>query len=86
MTTMDTQAQETCSTKPQGLQAELPERKTNSRRTKRMQRNAAAVSTVRSGRKLSGFAERRQLAEGGLLMRVPLCDQTRSLLLTHGNH
>ncbi len=73
MTTMDTQAQATCSTKPQGLQAELPEHKTKSRRTKRMQWDAAAVSTGRSGRKLSGFAECQQLVTRAPLMRKPLC-------------
>ena len=42
-----------------------------SRRTKRMQRDATAVSIVRGGREAGNFAERQQLAEGAPLMRKP---------------
>jgi len=47
--------------------------KRKSRRTKRMQRNAKAVSVVRIGCRIRSFAERQQLAEGAPLMRMPLC-------------
>ena len=39
---------------------------------KRMQRDATAVSIVRSGRRVSSFAECQQLAGGAPLMRMPL--------------
>ena len=35
--------------------------------------DATAVSIIRDGRRLGGFAERQQLAEGAPLMRMPLC-------------
>ncbi len=50
-----------------------------SRRTKRMQRDATAVSIVRSGRKVGSFAERQQLAEGAPLMRKPFCGRAGSI-------
>jgi hypothetical protein len=43
------------------------------RRTKRMQRDAAAVSIVRGGRSVSSFAERQQLAEGAPVSGMPFC-------------
>jgi hypothetical protein len=43
--------------------SEFTEHKTKSRRTKRMQRDAAAVSIVRGWRRVGSFAERQQLAE-----------------------
>ncbi len=43
-----------------------------SRRTKRMQRDAAGVPIARGGRRVGTFAERQQLAEGAPLMRKPL--------------
>ena len=48
------------------------EDKRKGRRTKRMQRDATAVSVVRSGRRVDSFAERQQLVEGAPLMRNPL--------------
>lgn len=39
--------------------------------SKRMQRDATAVSIVRDRRKVGNFAERQQLAEGAPLMRMP---------------
>jgi hypothetical protein len=44
-----------------------------SRRTKRMQRDATAVSIVLVGRRFGNFAKRQQLAHGAPLMRMPLC-------------
>ena len=43
-----------------------------SRRTKRMQRDATAVSIVCGGHRVGSFVEHQQLAEGAPLMRMPL--------------
>ncbi len=43
------------------------------RRTKRMQRDATAVSVVRDGRRVGSFGGRQQLVEGAPLMRMPFC-------------
>lgn len=43
------------------------------RTTKRMQRDAEAVSIVHSGRRVGNFAERQQLTEGAPLMHMPIC-------------
>jgi len=48
-----------------------------------MQRDAAAVSVVRSGRKVDSFADRQQLAQGAPLMRKTLCAK-RSLAFLAG--
>jgi hypothetical protein len=50
----------------------LPKDGRKSRRTKRMQRDATAVSIVRGGRRVDSFTERQQLAGGAPLMRMPI--------------
>ena len=46
-------------------------------------RDATVVSVVRSGRKVSSFAECQQLAEGAPLMRMPFCGKN---LRTEGRY
>ena len=53
--------------------------------SKRMQRDAAAVSTVRGRRRFGSFADHQQLAEEAPLMRKPLggSGEYSVLLATH---
>ncbi len=48
-----------------------PAPKVKSRRTKRMQRDATAVSIVRGRCEVGSFVNRQQLAEGAPLIRMP---------------
>lgn len=53
------------------------------RTTKRMQRDATAVSIVSDVRRFGSFAERQQLVEGAPLMRMPFGESWVQLIFHH---
>ncbi len=66
---------------PWGTDRKSMRHKTKSRRTKRMQRAAGAVSGVRGRRRVGIFADRQEMAEWAPLIRRPICGQRDGHLL-----